>query len=84
MEIFQFHREQSAGGWVENHGVALLSSDQSEMVLVEPVSQGEAGEFLQVVEGKVSFTDKIATRSLTAGQSEVTAISGWDQRNKLM
>ena len=64
--------------------MALLSSDQREMVLVEPVSQGEAGEFLQVVEGKVSFTDKIATRSITVGQSEVTAISGWDERNNIM
>ena len=76
-KIFQFHREESPGGWVENHGVALLSSDQTEMVVVEPVSQGEEGEFQQVVQGQVSFTDKIATRSLTAGHTEVTAISGW-------
>ena len=70
---------------MENHGVALLSSDQSEMVVMEAVSQGEEGEeFQQVVQGRVSFTDKIATRSLTAGHSEVTAISGWDQSNKLM
>ena len=84
MKIFQFHREQSPGGWVESHGAALLSADLSQMVLVEPVSQGEAGQFCQLVEGKVSFTDKIPTRSLTAGHSEVTAISGWDQSNNIM
>ena len=84
MKLFQFHREQSPGGWVESHGVALLSGDLSEMLVVEPVSQGEGEEYCQVVQGKVSFTDKIATRSLTAGHSEVTAISGWDQGNQLM
>ena len=65
--------------------MALLSSDQSEMVVMEAVSQGEEGEeFQQVVQGRVSFTDKIATRALTGGHSEVTTISGWDQRNNTM
>ena len=69
---------------MESHGVALLSGDLSEMLVVEPVREGEGGEFCQVVQGKVSFTDKIATRSLTGGQSEVTTISGWDQTRNLM
>ena len=78
--IFQYQREERSAGWVSPHGLPVMSADLTEMVMMETAST----DFAQVVRGRVSFTDNIPRSPVTAGPSEVTGISAWDEHNGLM
>ena len=76
--------EESEDGWTENRGLPRFSSDLSRMVLIESVSEGEAGRFPHIVSGMVSVKDEIPVSTLTQGPREVTKILAWDQDSDSM
>ena len=86
--VFQIHveriSEQGGKGWIENRGLPLFNSKGNEMVLIEPIRDGKAGYFPQLVLGKVSTTQVIPSMQLTQGQFEVTKIVSWDEVKNTM
>ena len=85
---FQVHvervSERGGRGWVENRGLPIFKSSGQEMVLIEPIREGDAGYFPHLVHGIVSTTQVIPTIQITQGQYEVTKIVGWDEKSDLM
>jgi len=76
--------EKGGNGWVENRGLPKFKSSGKEMVLIEPIRDGDSGYFPQLVLGKVSTSQVIPATQLTQGQFEVTKIVGWDEVNNLL
>ena len=76
--------ENGGTGWVENRGLPKFKSTGAEMVLIEPVRDGDAGYFPQLVHGKVSTSQIIPAMQLTQGQFEVTKVVGWDENENMM
>ena len=62
------------------------SDDLSEMVLVEPVSDGEGDTFPQVVHGLVSSDSNIPLSTVSHGHTgaEVVSLLSWDTNNDFM
>ena len=85
---FQVHvervSERGGKGWVENRGLPIFKSSGKEMLLIEPIREGDAGYFPHLVHGIVSTTQVIPTIQLTQGQYEVTKVVGWDEKSDLM
>ena len=76
--------EQGGKGWIENRGLPLFNSKGNEMVLIEPIRDGDAGYFPQLVHGKVSTSQVIPATQLTQGQFEVTKVVSWDEKRNTM
>ena len=76
--------ESGGKGWVENRGLPIFKSSGKEMVLIEPIQNGEAGFFPHLVHGLVSATQVIPAMQLTQGQFEVTKVVGWDEKANIM
>ena len=76
--------ENGGIGWVENRGLPKFKSTGAEMVLIEPVRDGDAGYFPQLVHGAVSTSQIIPAMQLTQGQFEVTKVLGWDETENMM
>eukprot|EP00090_Calanus_glacialis_P007913 TRINITY_DN16308_c0_g1_i1.p1 TRINITY_DN16308_c0_g1~~TRINITY_DN16308_c0_g1_i1.p1 ORF type:complete len:847 (-),score=98.44 TRINITY_DN16308_c0_g1_i1:552-3092(-) len=76
--------ENGGIGWVENRGLPKFKSTGKEMVLIEPIRDGDAGYFPQLVHGKVSTSQIIPAMQLTQGQFEVTKVVGWDENENMI
>ena len=76
--------ENGGKGWVENRGLPTFKSSGKEMILIEPIRDGDAGYFPQLVHGKVSTSQIIPAIQLTQGQFEVTKVVGWDESASMM
>ena len=76
--------ERGGKGWVENRGLPMFKSSRKEMVLIEPIREGDAGYFPHLVHGIVSTSQVIPSKQLTQGQYEVTKVVGWDEKSDLM
>jgi len=76
--------EKGGKGWVENRGLPLFKSSGKDMVLIEPIRDGDAGFFPHLVHGVVSTTQVIPAIQVTQGQYEVTKVVGWDEKSDLI
>ena len=76
--------ERGGKGWVENRGLPIFKSSGEEMVLIEPIRDGDAGYFPHLVHGIVSTSQVIPAMQLTQGQYEVTKVVAWDEQSDQM
>ena len=76
--------DRGGRGWVENRGLPMFKSSGEEMVLIEPIRDGDAGYFPHLVHGIVSTSQVIPAMQLTQGQYEVTKVVAWDEQSDQM
>jgi len=76
--------ERGGRGWLENRGLPIFSKSGKEMILIEPIRDGEAGFWPQLIHTRVSDQHSIPGSQLTQGRFEVTKMEGWDQEKQIV